>query len=152
MRKSLLSKSCALILGLGVLPALAAGSPGAAGPPTTCSLATLHGTMAWGGIADNLTTGQPYSNSGMEWYDGKGGMTYTELQSDGYVKQHFSGTGTYTITKNCIATVIYDGDTADPWTYFVAPNGDLYYFNNNLGVGRVSGGHVDRISRANLVN
>src|SRR5579862_9954979 len=102
MRKSLLSKSCALILGLGVLPALAAGSPVAAGPPATCSLATLHGTMAWGGIADNLATGQPYSNSGMEWYDGKGGMTYTELQSDGYVKQHFSGTGTYTITKNCI--------------------------------------------------
>jgi hypothetical protein len=52
---------------------------------------------------------------------------------------------------NCIATVFYDVDTAHPYTYFVAPDGSVYHFNSNLGLGRVAGGKVDRVSRALLV-
>jgi hypothetical protein len=144
MRKSLVLATCVSILGLSALPAFADDAP------TTCSLATLHGTLAWGATGTSRYTG-PYSNSGMESYDGHGNLKYYELQSDGITKNTFIGTGTYTITSNCIATVIYDGDAAHPWTYFVAPDGSVYYYNNNLLTGRVGGGRVDRISRALLV-
>jgi hypothetical protein len=106
--------------------------------------------LAWGGAAASINSG-PYSSSGMESYDGHGHMKYYELQSDGITSHVWTGTGTYTITPNCIATIIYDGDVADPWTYFVAPDGSAYYYNNNLNSGHIGGGHVDRISRALLV-
>ncbi len=144
MRKSLILAACASILGLSALPVFADDAP------TTCSLATLHGTMAWGGAAEK--NGVPYSGSGMESYDGQGHLKYYTLHSDGYTQNTFIGTGTYTITSNCIATVIYDGDAANPWTYFVAPDGSVFYYNNNLGHGAVGGGQENRISRALLVH
>lgn len=117
--------------------------------PTTCSLATMFGTMAYSGAGE--TGGVPHSSSGMESYDGKGHLKYYELYSDGITQHKWIGTGTYTITANCIATVIYDDDVADPWTFFVAPDGSVYYYNNNLGLGSVAAGRSDRISRALLV-
>jgi len=146
-----MNKSLILVAGMSIL-GLASLSAPAEAAPTSCSLWTLHGTLAWGGPPGvNANSGQPFANSGMESYDGKGNLKYYELQSDGYLKQKFVGTGTYTITSNCIATVIYDGDIANPYTYFVAPDGSAYYYNNNLGLGRVSGGRVDRISTALLI-
>ena len=117
--------------------------------PTTCSLATLRGTMAWGGT--NTKSGVPRSSSGMESYDGNGHIKYFEYASDGYTTNTWTGTGTYTITANCVATVIYDGDPTDTWTFFVAPDGSAYYSNNNLNFGAVGGGRTDRISRSQLV-
>jgi hypothetical protein len=144
-----MNTALSLIAGTSVL-ALTALSAFADGTPNTCSLETLHGTLAWGGAATNRYRG-PNSSSGMESYDGKGHMKYYELSSDGISKEAYNGTGTYTITSNCIATVIYDGDTADPWIYFVAPDGSAYFYNNNEGYGQVGGGRVERISRALLV-
>jgi hypothetical protein len=145
MRKLLLSAVSASVLALG------AASAGAdENSATTCSLATLNGTLAWGGTGTSINTG-PFSNSGMESYDGHGHMKYYELQSDGITNHVWKGTGTYTITPNCIATVIYDGDVADAWTYFVAPDGSAYYYNNNLDLGHIGGGRLDRISKALLV-
>ena len=120
-----------------------------AGSPAGCSLATLHGTYAWGGasIKNQVWSG----SSGMESYDGQGHLKYFELQSDGVTQYRWTGTGTYTITANCIATVLYDGDTTDQWTYFVAPHGGVFYYNNNLGLGRAGGGQEDRISWTLLV-
>jgi hypothetical protein len=109
----------------------------------------MFGTMAWSGAGE--TRGVPHSSSGMESYDGKGHLKYYELYSDGITQHKWIGTGTYTITANCIATVIYDGDVADPWTFFVAPDGSVYYYNNNLGLGSVAAGRSDRISKALLV-
>jgi hypothetical protein len=115
-----------------------------------CSLATMHGTYAWGGTSvKNLVWS---GSSGMESYDGLGHLKYYELQSDGITQSTYAGTGTYTITANCIATIIYDGDATDRWTFFVAPDGGTFYYNNNLGFGRVSGGQENRISRTLLVN
>lgn len=133
----------AAVLGLSAAPAWSDA-------PQTCSLASLKGTMAWSGVTTR-PGGVQKSSSGMESYDGVGHMKYFQLQSDGITQSKFSGTGTYTITQGCIATVVYDGDTANPWTYFVAPDGSTYFYNNNLGFGAISAGHVDRISRALLV-
>lgn len=143
MKQPSLSLACTSLLGLLCLAA------NADVPAPACSLATMRGTMAFAGTGEK--NGVPYSASGMESYDGQGHLKYYELWSDGYTQHKWTGTGTYTITANCIATAIYDGDTANPWTFFVATDGSTYYYNNNLGLGNVGGGHSDRISRALLV-
>src|SRR3977135_3349101 len=71
-----------------------------------CSLETLHGTMVYATTASNH--GVQWSLSGQESYDGKGHMKYYEFLSYGGEPQTYVGTGTYTITANCIATVTYD--------------------------------------------
>ena len=136
------------IVAMGLMATLMA-SIAQADVPTSCSLATLRGTMAWSGMTvhGNVWRG----SSGFESYDGRGNMRYTQLGSDGISKDSYVGTATYTITANCVATVVYDGDTANAWTYFVAPDGSAYFYNNNLGLGGVSAGKVERISRALLV-
>jgi hypothetical protein len=105
--------------------------------------------MAWSAVSSN--GGAQWSGSGQESYDGKGHMKYYELQSYGVQTYTYSGTATYTITADCIATVTYDSETI-PWVYFVSPDGDHYYWNNNQGNGAIGAGRVDRISRALLVH
>jgi hypothetical protein len=144
MKKLLILPACISALGLSAGSVFAADST-----PLACSLATLHGTYAFAGTGiKNLVWS---GTSGMESYDGHGNLKYHELESDGITQNTFTGTGTYTITANCIATVIYDGDVTDRWTLFVAPDGSVFYYNNNLGFGKVSAGHEDRISKALLV-
>jgi hypothetical protein len=142
MKKSLTLIGCMFAFGLGPLTAFADDA-------TSCSLATLHGTYAFGYWATD--SGVPYSTSGMESYDGQGHIKYTQLWNEAGINYTYNGTGTYTITANCIATTIYDGATAHPWTYFVAPDGSVFYFNRNFSTGPVNGGHEDRISRSLLV-
>jgi hypothetical protein len=114
-----------------------------------CKLDTLHGTMAWSTTV--LTaTGAVSSGSGQESYDGKGNMKYYEFYSDGNTSTTYRGTGTYTISDNCIATVTYDSEVV-PWVYFVSADGGHYYWNNNQGTGVLSSGRADRVSRALLV-
>ena len=143
MKRPLLMGALLCVAALSASAAFADSSVG-------CSLATLRGTYSWGGVSIKNFVWS--GSSGMESYDGLGHMKYYELQSDGVTQSTYSGTGTYTITDNCIATVIYDGDVTDKWTYFVAPDGAVFYYNNNLGFGRVSGGQENRISWALLVH
>jgi hypothetical protein len=148
-----------------VLLALGTGLALADPDPVTdadhCSLATLHGTLAYTDVslAAPASPGipfvaQPNSESGEEYYDGKGHLKYYQFVSDGYHSYTYSGTGTYTITANCIATVTYEYDglqTGLPWVYFVTPDGTGYYYNNNQNHGRLSAGRVTRISLADLI-
>ena len=116
--------------------------------PTHCTLATLNGTLAWSGTTLHLFA-TPSAGSGFEYYDGHGHMKYYEQYSDGATSAIYSGTGTYTLTANCIATVIYDG--VQPWTYFVAPDGSRYYYSNTLDTGGISAGKAEKVSTADLV-
>jgi hypothetical protein len=136
--------TCVAVLALssGALPAFADKTP------TTCSLATMLGTWAYGSMG--YRDGVPISGSGMESYDGQGNMRWIELWSDGYTNYTWTGVGTYTITSNCVASVRYSAG-GPAWTYFVAPDGTRYYWNNNLDYGAVGGGRIDRISTALLV-
>jgi len=144
MNKSFSSLAAASILGLTASQAPAQVSP------SGCSAATLRGTYAWFVVATNIHTG-PYSASGMESYDGRGNMKWYQKSSDGVTQRTDTGTGTYTITANCVATVIYDGDTVNPFTSFVAPDGRAFYWNNNFGFGGISGARAERTTRALLV-
>jgi hypothetical protein len=144
MNKLPLSISATLIFGLNALSASAQTSP------FSCSLGSLRGTYAWFVVATNIYTG-PYSASGMESYDGRGGMKWYQKSSDGVTQRTDIGTATYTITDNCIATVIYDGDTSNPFTSFVAPDGSAFFWNNNFGFGGISGARAERITRGLLV-
>ena len=138
--------ACLAILAFGnIAVALAEG-------PSTCSLASLHGSYAWSGTWQ--TSSGPASGSGMESYDGAGHMKWYNITSNGTVSYTSTGTGTYTIGANCIATVtyLYNGvQSGLPWTYFVAADGSGYYWNNNQGAGAISAGRVDRISSAQLL-
>ena len=134
--RALLAAACTLLCGAAV----ADDAP--------CSLATLHGTLAWS--ATSTKAGVPRAASGFESYDGNGHLKYTELFSDGYQSQTFSGTGTYTLGANCIAQVTYDGG-GTPFVYFVAPDGSAYYWSNNQNVGTIAAGRADRVSRSLLV-
>ncbi len=77
-------------------------------------------------------------------------MRYYELSSDGVTTSTYTGTGTYTITENCVATVVYDSEVV-PWVYFVSADGEHYFWNNNQGVGHITSGRADRVSLALLV-
>jgi len=142
MNKSLLLAAASLF-SFAALPA-SAGDEG----PQHCSLDTLHGTMVYATIATNGLV--QWSVSGQESYDGQGHMKYYELLSYGGVPQTYTGTATYTITANCIATVIYDAGFA-PWQYFVSADGEHYYWNNNQNTGTIGAGRADRVSKALLV-
>jgi hypothetical protein len=144
MKKLLLIIST-LALGFASLSAMAEDDG-----PSHCRTDTLHGTMAWSTTILS-TTGAVSSGSGQESYDGKGHMKYYEFYSDGITSTTYSGTGTYTISDNCIATVTYDSEVV-PWVYFVSADGDHYYWNNNQGTGVLNSGRADRVSRALLVN
>ncbi len=143
MNRSMIRTLCASSL------VLCASATFADNSPTTCTLASLRGTLAWGGTTDRA--GVPRSSSGMESYDGHGHLKYFEYASDGYTTNTWTGTGTYTITANCVATVIYDGDTTDAWTFFVAADGSAYYDNNNLNFGNIGASRSELITRAMLV-
>ena len=102
-----------------------------------CSLATLRGT--YGFATTGTDSSVPFSTSGMESYDGLGNIKYTQLWHEGGVDYTYNGTGKIvSITSNCIAKVVYDGNTSHVWTYFVAPDGTGFYSNNNQ-----SGGYVE---------
>jgi hypothetical protein len=145
MSKSIESFARAFIVGLAVCSAHAQGEE-----KGTCSLETLHGTMVYATISKLVANGEEWSISGQESYDGKGNMKYYELLSYGGPAQTYVGTATYTVTANCIATVIYDTGVA-PWTYFLSADGEHYYWNNNQNTGVISAGRADRVSRELLV-
>jgi hypothetical protein len=52
------------------------------------------------------------------------------------------------MTSDCVATASYGGTSH--WTYFVAPDGYVFFFNNNNNTGVVSAGKEERISSALL--
>jgi hypothetical protein len=141
------SLACAFALGLGGIATAAADDAS-----EFCSLASLHGSYAWS--ATSQSASGPTSSSGMESYDGAGHMKWYNITSNGAYSYTSSGTGTYTIGTNCIATVTYDYNGVQsglPWTYFVAPDGSGYYWNNNQEAGTIAAGRVDRISHAQLL-
>ncbi len=144
MNKPILSTAAAIALGLGTLSASAQGAPAG------CSLSTLRGTYAWFVVATNIYSG-PYSASGLESYDGRGNMTGYQLSSDGVTQGEVTYVATYTITANCIATVIYEGAPESPFKAFVAPDGSNFYWNNNFGFGGISGARAERTTRALLI-
>jgi hypothetical protein len=141
---SILSASV-LVLGLGGAPLTFADDT-----PNTCSVATLRGTYAFSGVGTD--SGVPYTTSGRETYDGAGHIKYYQLWEEGGATYTYTGTGTYTMSADCVATAIYGGNTARRWTFFTGPEGSVIYYNNNTtgNSGIESAGHEDRVSRTLL--
>jgi len=144
MTKSFSLIATSLVLALSTPPASAQNSP------NRCSLDSLRGTYGWYVVATNINSG-PYSASGMESFDGQENMKGYQLSSNGVTQSTVTYMATYTITRNCIATVIYDGDTANPLTAFVAPDKSSFFWNNNFGFGGISGAKAERTTTALLI-
>jgi hypothetical protein len=154
MNKSLVLAICLASSGLGA--SMVAGAE-------SCTLATLHGTMAGAGWATNTSNSYLHSGSFMESYDGQGHFKYYEFYTDGSGTYIYSGAGTYemtsltdtssgiAVTASCVAKVTYSPGS-NPWTYFVAADGSAYYWNNNQpNTQQIGGGRADRISFGMLV-
>ena len=131
-----------VLAGLLLLPAAMAMAEEA----PTCSLATLRGTYAFS--SSGTDGGLAYTTSGRETYDGNGHIHYYQLWDEAGVSTPFEGTATYTVDANCIAHATY-GPT-NHWTYFVAPDGRIFFWNNNNNTGLMSAGQEERISFALL--
>jgi hypothetical protein len=144
MKKSWVLVGCAPIFGLQALIAYAADAP------QHCALASMHGTYAF--ESTGTDGGVPLSTSGMESYDGQGNIKYTQLWHEGGVTCTYNRTGKIlSITPNCIAKAIYDGNTAIVYTYFVAPDGTRFYY-NHAGANLIENSNrEERISFALLV-
>ena len=99
----------------------------------------------------NVVSGAPHAVAGMEWYDGRGNIISIVTTSDGFTPRTFRSLGTYTVTPNCIATAIYDGDGANPFTYFVRPDGASFAALNAGHYGAVAAGREDRMTFTQLV-
>lgn len=140
MRKSLISAASISILGLSALPAFADDAP------TACSLATLHGTYAFAGTGTD--NGSAFTTSGRETYDGAGHIKYFQLWDEAGITYTYTGTGSYTMTSDCVATATYG--IHSHFTYFVAPDGSAFYYNNNNNTGIMTAGREERISRVLL--
>jgi hypothetical protein len=116
-----------------------------------CTNDTLHGTVAT--ALTKTVSGARSSTMYMESWDGAGNLQYLETDSNGTTTSApYFGTGTYSIAANCIATVYYDGDSAQPWTFYIDENGDGYSWVNTQNAGIVAAGQTELISSELLVN
>ena len=135
MQKHSASLAVVLILGIAETPAFANWDDSAKG----CSLATLHGTYAY--AQTGTENGLSFIAAGRETYDGKGNITYVELYTQAGVTSTYTGTSTYSVTKDCMAS-----SYNDTYTYFVAPDGREFYYSSNSASGIISAGREERLS------
>ncbi len=116
-----------------------------------CTNATLQGTVV---TAYTRTVGGALASTMyLESWDGAGNLQYLETDSNGTTTAApYYGTGTYTIGANCIATVYYDGDTNQPWSFYIDENGSGYSWVNTLNIGIVAASQTELITTELLVN
>ena len=94
-----------------------------------CSLKTLSGTYLYSQMG--TWNGRPYSESGRERYDGKGGIEVVRRGSDG---TRGAERGRYVISSDCIATMTYPNGFE--MTSFVARDGSRFTFTITKAPGR----------------
>jgi len=111
--------------------------------PGPCSTQSLLGTMSFS--VEKSASGAPTASIGQEIYDGSGSLTYLQTDTDGLTTTPYSGTGTYSISSRCVASVYYDGTSTDPFIYFVSPGGNAYWWINNQNSGIVAAGKATRV-------
>ena len=119
-----------LLLASAVAVVAAMAPSGAAEVETSrCSLKTLSGTYLYS--QTGTWNGRPYSESGRERYDGKGGIEVVRRGSDG---TRGAERGRYVISSDCIATMTYPNGFE--MTSFVARDGSRFTFTITKAPGR----------------
>lgn len=88
-----------------------------------CSLATLKGYYVFNSYGN--VNGEEYSDSGHEFFDGKGGVTGHAVDKNGVVQNLV---GTYTVDKECEGVITYTQPEASSETIFLGPKGDVFTY------------------------
>jgi len=116
-----------------------------------CSNSTLRGTLI--GAAAGVQNGVRNSGMFMESWDGAGNIQYAEYDTTANINSGvYYGTATYSISPDCIATVVYDGYTPFTWKYFVDPDGKGYVYVNSFNIGGVQAGRMEWVTESMLVD
>ena len=119
-----------LLLASAFAVAAAMAPSGAAEVETSrCSPKTLSGNYLYS--QTGTWNGRPYSESGRERYDGKGGIEVVRRGSDG---TRGAEQGRYVIGSDCIATMTYPNGFE--MTSFVARDGSRFTFTITKAPGR----------------
>lgn len=115
-----------------------------------CDNRTLVGTVVLAGVKADPPS--YHSSIYEESWDGAGNIQYLESDTNGYQSSGlYYGTGKYTISADCRATVVYDGSTTVSWTYYLNEDGKGYSWAGN-SEGGIGGGRAELITRDLLVN
>lgn len=109
-----------------------------------CSVKTLRGTYTHS--SQGVYAGNPYSETGMETYDG-GGRVAT-MYTDSLNRANISDAGTYFIGGDCQGKVTYRSGAVH--NIYVSPTGDGFNYILISGDGAVSGSSR-RVSRQLIV-
>ncbi|MFM2006088.1 MAG: hypothetical protein RLZZ09_1743 [Pseudomonadota bacterium] len=104
---------------LGTMVVLASGAEAAG----KCSLATLKGYYVFNSYGN--VHGEEYSDSGHEYFDGKGGVAGHAVDKNGVVQNI---AGTYTVDKECEGVISYTQPEASTETIFLGPKGDVFTY------------------------
>ena len=128
-----------------------AAPPSSAAYTVSCGNSTIQGTMMGGGVS--YMNGSPLPWIWMEYWDGTGNATWTELDSYGTSNSGwFTGTQTYSVSQNCVAVDNYRyNPPGHPFIYFVNPDGTGLNYVNELAYGNVAADTAVRVTKANLM-
>ena len=86
----------------------------------SCSSSTLNGTYLY--QSNGNEAGKPYSEAGMEIYDGAGEVKTTYMSTTG----PSTVTGRYSIKADCTGTIRYSNGEGN--SIFVSPSGDRFVY------------------------
>lgn len=115
-----------------------------------CNNGTIQGTFV--GYVEGTASGAPEASLDIQSWDGAGHIQYMKIDSSGTAPTNFyHGTGTYSISTNCVATAYYGGSSY-AWSYLVAPNGRGFMWLNAANAGVVSAGRYERVSGQLIVD
>ncbi len=120
-----------------------AGLHAAAADPGGCNDGALLGSYIFF-VTGTDHDGKPFARAGMEYYDGKGNMVFTETLATG---DRVNGAGSYQVDRSCRARVRYSDQTT--YNFFVAPAGEVFDWVATSG--NAIAGAEKRVSKDNLV-
>ena len=125
------------------LPTLAAST-------VVCSKRTLSGTYVTSEVLNRGATLAGFF--ARTSYGADGTYTYREETGNGAGTVKRTGTGTYTVAANCIATLYEDGAVSPAYAAVVAPNGNEYWWMNIKNDGTYATSKATRVSQSLVDN
>ena len=119
-------------------------------PTVACSKRTLSATYVTSEVLNQDATLAGFV--ARMSYGANGTYTYREVTDNGAGTVKRTGTGTYTVAANCIATLYEDGAVSPAYAAVVNPDGNEYWWMNIKNDGTYSASKATRVSQSLVDN